>query len=160
MKNTGPELSNAILLTGLLAGVLDGTAAVIVYLIRGGRTPERIYNYIASGVFGPAAMTGGTPMVFAGIALHLVIAMGWTVLFFLAARQFEGLRRHAVAAAVGYGLFVWIMMNRVVLPLSRVQLAATLTWNSIIVGALVLVVCIGFPVSMGARRYFSQDEGR
>ena len=153
-------MTTAILRTGLLAGVLDGSAAVVVYLIRGGKTPERIYNYIASGVFGPAAMTGGTPMVFAGIGLHLMIAMGWTVLFFLAARQFVVLRRHAIAAAVGYGIFVWIMMNKVVLPLSRVQMPATTTWNSIIVGALVLVACIGFPISLGARRYFSQHGAR
>jgi hypothetical protein len=153
-------MTTAILLTGLLAGVLDGAAAVIVYLIRGGRTPARIFNFIASGVYGPAAMSGGTPMVFAGIAFHMVIAMGWTVVFFFAARQFEGLRRHAVAAAVGYGIFVWIMMNKVVLPLSRVQMGPGATWTSIIVGALVLVVCIGFPVSLGARRYFSQHGAR
>ncbi len=153
-------MAQAILLTGLLSGVLDGTAAVVVYLIRGGRTPERIYNFIASGVFGPAAMTGGTPMVFAGIGLHLLIAMGWTVLFFLAARQFEVLRKQTIAVGAGYGLFVWILMNKVVLPLSRVQMAPTTTWNSIIVGALVLVVCIGLPISVGARRYFSQHEAR
>jgi hypothetical protein len=153
-------MTSAILRTGILAGILDGSAAVIVHLIRGGRTPARIYNYIASGVFGPAAMSGGTPMVFAGIGFHMVIAMCWTILFFLAARQFEVLRRHAIAAAVGYGIFVWITMNKVVLPMSRVQLPATVTWNSIIVGALVLVVCIGFPISLGARRYFSQHGAR
>ena len=153
-------MTSAILLTGLLAGILDGAGAVIVYLIRGGRTPARIFNVIASGVFGPAAMSGGTPMVFAGIGFHLVIAMGWTILFFLAARQFEVLRRHWIGAAVGYGIFVWIMMNKVVVPLSRVQMGATPTWNSIIIGALVLVVCIGFPISLGARRYFSRLGAR
>ena len=150
----------AILLTGLIAGVLDGAGAIIVYMVRGGRTPERIFNFIASGVFGPAAMSGGTPMVLAGIGLHLFIALGWTALFFLAARQFEGLRRHAVAAAVGYGIFVWIMMNKVVLPLSRVQMGPGPSWNSILVGVLVLVVCVGFPISLGARRYFSQHAAR
>jgi hypothetical protein len=70
------------------------------------------------------------------------------------------LRQHAIGAAVAYGIFVWVMMNRVVLPLSRVQMAAATTWNSIIVGALVLVVCIGFPISLGARRYFSQHAAR
>lgn len=156
-------MAKAILLTGLLAGVLDGIGAVVVYLIRGGRTPERIFNFIASGVFGPAAMSGGTPMVFAGIGFHLVIAMGWTIVFFLAAKQFEVLRRQAMAAAVAYGVLVWIMMNKVVLPLSRVQMGVSATWNSILVGVLVLVVCIGFPISLGVRRYFqalSQPEGQ
>jgi hypothetical protein len=153
-------MPTAILLTGLLAGALDGAGAVLVYLIRGGRTPDRVFNYIASGVFGPAAMTGGTPMVFAGIGLHMVIAMGWTILFFLAARQVEVLRRHWIGAAVTYGIFVWVMMNKVVLPVSRVQMAAVTTWDSIVVGVLVLVVCIGFPISLGARRYFSRHGAR
>ena len=39
-------------------------------------------------------------MVLAGIGFHMLIAMGWTILFFMAARRFEGLRRHAIAAAV------------------------------------------------------------
>lgn len=149
-------MTSAILRTGLLAGVLDGLAAVVVHLIRGGRTPERIFNYIASGVFGPAAITGGAPMVLAGIGFHLVIAMGWTVLFFLAARQFEALRRNIIAAAIGYGIFVWILMNKVVLPLSRVQMPASVAWNSILIGATVLVVCIGLPDAIGARRYFDR----
>jgi len=153
-------MTTAILLTGILAGLLDAAGAVVVYMIRGGRTPARIFNFIASGVFGPAAMTGGTPMALAGFGFHMTIAMGWTVLFFLAARRFEALRRHAIAAAVAYGVLVWILMNKVVLPLSRVQMAATTTWNSIIVGALVLVVCIGLPISLGARRYFSRHGAR
>ena len=147
---------NAILVTGLIAGVLDGLAAVLLHVIRGGRTPERIFNFIASGVFGPSAMTGGTPMVIAGIAFHMVIATIWTAIFFFAARQFDVLRRQILAASVAYGIFVWIMMNKVVLPLSRVQLGGPPTWNSILIGATVLVVCIGLPVAIGAQRYFNQ----
>jgi hypothetical protein len=147
---------NAILVTGLIAGVLDGLAAVLLHLIRGGRTPERIFNFIASGVFGPSAMTGGTPMVIAGIGFHMVIATIWTAIFFFAARQFDVLRRQILAASVAYGIFVWIMMNKVVLPLSRVQLGGPPTWSSILIGATVLVVCIGLPVAVGAQRYFNQ----
>ena len=153
-------MTQAILYTGLIAGILDGAAAVINYLIRGGKTPVRIFNFIASGVFGPAAMTGGTPMAVAGVAFHLLIAIGWTLLFFLAARQFEVLRRHFIGAAVVYGVFVWVMMNKVVLPLSRVQMGPGGTWTQITVGILIIVMCVGFPIAIGARRYFTQPAAR
>jgi hypothetical protein len=151
-------MTAAILWTGLLAGVLDGLAAVGLYLIRGGRAPARVFNFIASGVFGPAALTGGTPMALAGVGFHLVIAIGWTTLFFLVARQWEALRRHTLAAAVGYGVFVWVMMSQVVLPLSRVQMAARTDPTQAAIAALVLIVCIGAPISIGARRFFSRPE--
>jgi hypothetical protein len=149
-------MAAAILITGLIAGVLDGIAAVALYMYRGGRAPARVFNFIATGVFGPSAMTGGTSMVIAGVVLHLLIAIGWTLLFFMAARQFEVLRRHFIGAAVVYGAFVWIMMNKVILPLSRVQMGPGGTWDQIAIGVLIIIVCVGFPVAIGARQYFSQ----
>ena len=155
-RTTKPSLPTEILTTGLLAGVLDGLSAVVNYLIQGGRAPQRIFMYIASGVFGPRAMAGGTPMVAAGISFHMLIAMIWTVIFFLAAQPLGVLRRHAIVAAVGYGLFVWCVMNLVVIPLSHVQQARSFNPTQAIVGALILVACIGFPVSLRARRYFGE----
>lgn len=155
-----PHMTSAIVATGLVAGVLDGIAAIVLYLYRGGRAPARIFNFIASGVFGPGAMTGGSLMVIAGVVFHLVIAIGWTLLFFLAARQFEGLRRHTVPAGILYGVFVWIMMNKVVLPMSRVQMAGNATWDSILIGILIIVLFVGLPISLGARRHFNQRAAR
>jgi hypothetical protein len=149
-----PSLPTAIATTGLLAGVLDGLSAVVNHLIQGGRAPQRIFKYIASGVFGPSAMTGGTPMVVIGVCFHLLIAMAWTVLFFLAAQRLVALRRHAIVAAIGYGLFVWCVMNLVVIPLSHVQQARSFNPTQAIIGALILVAFIGFPVSLRARYYF------
>lgn len=151
-----PALSIAILKTGLLAGVLDGLSAVVNHLIQGGRAPQRIFKYIASGVFGPSALSGGTAMVVTGVCFHMAIAMIWTVIFFLAAQRLAVLRRHAIAVAVGYGLFVWCVMNLVVLPLSRVPQPKSFNPTQAIIGALILVAFIGFPVSLGARRYFGE----
>jgi hypothetical protein len=156
MTSAKPSLPSAILAMGLLAGVLDGLSAVANHLIQGGRAPQRIFKYIASGVFGPSAMSGGTAMVMAGVCFHMLIAMTWTIVFFLAARRLAELRRHAIVAAVGFGLFVWCVMNLVVIPLSRVRQAASFNPTQAIIGALILVAFIGFPVSLGARRYFGE----
>ncbi len=143
----------AILTAGLIAGVLDGLSAAVKHLIQGGRTPERIFNYIASGVFGPPAMTGGTPMMVVGICFHMLIALGWTALFFLAAARLVALRRHPYVAAIGYGLFVWLVMNLAVVPLSNVQ-RPPFNPTQAIIGALILIAFIGLPVSLRARMFF------
>ena len=151
-----PSLPMAILTTGFLAGVLDGLSAVVNHLIQGGRAPQRIFKYIASGVLGPSALAGGTMMVVTGVCFHMAIAMMWTIIFFLVAQRLAVLRRHAVAVAVGYGLFVWCVMNLVVLPLSRVPQPKSFNPTQAIIGALTLVAFIGFPISLGARRYFGE----
>ena len=87
------SLIAAIVPTGIVAGLLDGTAAVIAHLLRGGRAPERIFKYIASAALGPTATTGGWEMVAVGVLFHMTIAMGWTALFYLAATRVSVLNR-------------------------------------------------------------------
>ena len=149
-----PSLPRAILTAGLLAGALDGLAAVAFSLIRGGQ-PIRVFNYIASAALGPSALAGGVPLALVGLLFHLTIAMGWTVLYFLAAKRLVALRQHDRIAAVGYGLFVWTLMNLVVVPLSRLP-ARPFDLTNAIIQALILVACIGFPASLLARRHFGR----
>ena len=92
------SLIAAIVPTGIIAGLLDGAAAVIAHLLRGGRAPDRIFKYIASAALGPTATTGGWEMVAVGVLFHMTIAMGWTALFYLAATRVSALVRHAGAA--------------------------------------------------------------
>ena len=53
--------ASAIVLTGFIAGTLDITAACIQYYIRTGKGPANVLRYVASGVFGKEAFTGGVP---------------------------------------------------------------------------------------------------
>ena len=92
------SLIAAIVPTGIIAGLLDGSAAIVTHYLRGGRAPERIFKYIASAALGPTATTGGWEMVAVGVLFHMTIAMGWTALFYLAATRVSVLVRHAGAA--------------------------------------------------------------
>ena len=80
-------LVSAIIPTGLVAGVMDGSAAVITHDTCGGHNPERIFQYIASALLSADALTGGAGIVELGVLLHMGIATGWTVEFFLAASE-------------------------------------------------------------------------
>lgn len=48
-----------IFIAGLIAGVLDLTAACVYAWARAGVTPMRVFHTVASGVLGPNAFTGG-----------------------------------------------------------------------------------------------------
>lgn len=148
---------NAIALAGLVAGTLDGLAAALLYVIRTGKNPIAVFRFIASGVFGQEALSGGVGMGLIGIAFHFIIAMGWTILFFMASSRISLLLKYWIVSGIFYGLFVWLMMNLVVLPLSRVP-ALPMTLSGVIIGVSVLVVCIGLPIAFLTQRFYRSQK--
>src|SRR5262245_19481827 len=121
MPERKPTLFSSILLTGLIAGTLDITGATIHFMLRGNSNPVRILEYIASGVFGKEAFSGNPMMAVAGLLFHYIIATSWTTLFYLAYPRVGFLRGNKFVVGAVYALFVWLMMNRVVIPLSSVS---------------------------------------
>ncbi|NJN34942.1 MAG: hypothetical protein HC817_12500 [Saprospiraceae bacterium] len=71
-----------ILKTALIAGSLDITAACLQAYLKTGATPDRILAYIASGVFGKKAFSGGFPMQIAGLLFHFIIALACAACYF------------------------------------------------------------------------------
>ena len=156
MTTTKParSLLSAILFTGLLAGLLDGLAAIIQYTINGGKEPARIFKYIASAVFGKEkAYNSGNSMVVWGVLFHLGIAMLFTAFFFLIYPKIRGLATNRVITAIVYGLFVWAIMNLLVVPMSQIH-PAPFVLKKAAIAAGILIVCIGIPVSFMANKYY------
>lgn len=145
-----------IIQTGLLAGTLDGLAAALLYSIPTGKDPLNVFRFIASGVFGKEAFAGGVAMAMYGIFFHYVIATGWTVLFFLAYPRLPLLSKNKIVTGLLYGVFVWLMMNLVVLPLSNVPMGGEREVTDIIKGMVVLMICIGIPISWLVSRHYSK----
>src|SRR5688572_28022303 len=110
-----------IFVAGLVAGVLDLTAACFFAWVRAGVTPVRVFHSVASGLIGPsAATTGGNKTALLGIALHFLIATTWAAVYYIASRKIRFLINHPIIAGLLYGVFVYSFMNFVVLPLSAV----------------------------------------
>ena len=147
-----PSLAPAVLRTGLVAGILDAIAAMTQSLINGGRNPSLVWNYVASAAFGPTARTGGLLFSAIGLLLHFFIAIGWATLFYLVAVRVPALRKYPVATGVAYGLFVWAMMTRVIIPLSRLGPPRSFNPMNAAIGATIIVVCVGLPIALRARR--------
>jgi hypothetical protein len=152
-KEGNARLVKAILLAGLLVGTLDILAASTQTLIYG-RNPMDMLKFIASGVFGNAALTGGPAFSFYGLFFHYCIAMGWTVLFFLVYPKLDLLSKNRVVTGLLYGLFVWICMSQIVLPLSNTP-SFPFKLSGAIISVIILMAAIGLPLSFMARRYYS-----
>jgi len=147
--------TRVIFWAGLIAGTLDLTGACVVSWLRAGVTPVRIFQSVASGLYGPASFTGGAKTAVIGVVLHFIIATTWAAVYYLASRRLSFLIDHTIIAGVSYGVFVWTFMNFVVLPLSAVA-KRPVPLSARIIGMLIIVFCIGLPIAFIIRRFSKQ----
>ena len=151
-----PSFPGIVLLSGLITGTLGILAAIVQYRIMfPGQQISRLFAYIGSGVFGKAAFSGDPAMAWYGLLFHYVIALLFSLLFFLLYPKIPVLRKYPVTTGLGYGLLVWCIMQAIVLPLSNVPHGPLHLVNSMI-GILILILMIGLPVSFIARRYYAE----
>jgi len=148
------KLAGVILKAGLVAGTLDITIACFQYYLKTGKSPGNVFRFIASGIFGKAAFTGGMAMAAAGLLLHYIIAFTWTIIFFKLYPGIALLRKNIILTAVLYGAFVWLIMNRVVLPLSAAPPQPFIIKQAAI-AMLILICAIGLPLSIFAKSHYS-----
>ena len=144
----------AILWASLLAGTLDILSALALnYKI----APVKIFQFIASGVFGKAAFQGGIPMALWGALFHYLIASVCTVVLFLIYPKIILFAKDKIALGIAYGFIIWVIMNLMILPHTNIPgKVGHLTITTILTGTAALVVCIGIPVSLMADRYYKK----
>jgi hypothetical protein len=138
---------------GLLAGSLDILLACLQAYIMRGTSPVIVLRYIASGAFGKAAFSGGWEMPLTGLVFHFIIAYSFTTLFFLIYPHIKLLSRSVIATAIGYGIFIFVVMNLLVLPLTKIP-KFTIHLDKAAMATLILIVAIGLPLSFFARRFY------
>lgn len=140
----------AISLAGLVAGALDLTAACVTnYWL----SPVIIFQSIAAGIYGKASYQGGAKTAILGIFLHFVIAFGAAIVFYLVSRKIKFLINQPIVSGIIYGILVFWFMQLVVLPLSNFPSKFNFTLTSVIVGLIVHILCIGFPIAFIVRRF-------
>ena len=143
----------AILLGGLIAGVLDITAAFVLSAPRGIR-PAVILRGIASGLLGRSAFQGGIGIAILGAFLHFVIAFGAAAVYVTTSRWLAILTRQAILCGLLYGIVVYLVMNEIVLPLSAFPFrGGHPSAVNILISVVVLMLVVGLPISLSARRY-------
>lgn len=113
------SLVRIALFTGVVAAIVE---MMIVLPAQGalGATPARVFQGIAAGALGRAAFRQGLPAVALGVAVHLLISVVAAGLYAWAAVRWETLARRPIAWGLAYGVVVYVVMNFVVIPLSRI----------------------------------------
>lgn len=154
-KKSITDFWKSIALTGFIVGTLDILAAFLMYFMSSGNGPMNVLLYIASAAFGGKAFSGGVPMALVGLLFHFIIAFGFTFLLFKAYPGVNKFVKNQFLQAVLFGLVIWVIMNLIVLPLSSVPKGA-FDLVGAIKGAVVLILAVGVPISMGARNYYAE----
>ena len=110
----------AILYGTIVVGTIDAIDAFVFFGLRSGSTPTRIFQSIAGGWVGRASYAGGARTVAIGATTHYLIAFGIVLTYFLLSRYARVLVRHPIVCGIVYGLLVYLVMNRVIIPLSAI----------------------------------------
>ncbi len=146
-----------VIIACVLVAALDGAFAVMLYVqVLHACSAGQLMQSIAGALLGRAAFRGGRTTVALGLALHFAVACGWTLAYAALRagsprlRQMTETTRGALTVGALFGVFVWLAMDLVVLPLSRAS--ATPLWSSLFVILLAWhAVGVGIPLALIVR---------
>lgn len=141
---------HAVMLGGLVVGILDIVYAMAFWAPQG-VAPMRILQSIASGLLGQAARDGGWATALLGAVLHFAIATSMAAAYSLASMRIPALIRRPIVYGMLYGLFLYLLMNLVVVPLSAAGGPSfePLLW--VVCSIAVHMVLVGVPCALFAR---------
>jgi uncharacterized membrane protein YagU involved in acid resistance len=143
-----------ILWSGLIAGILDGIAAVIVLHIWFKLTPGQVMQWIASGAYGPSAFAGGSGTVTAGVFFHFIVAFVLAAFYFIIYPKVKILKNRPVVSGVIFGIGIFLVMNIIVIPASHIQpspfdlglASVSIIWH---------IVLVGLPIALITKKHFT-----
>jgi hypothetical protein len=140
----------AVVLAGTTVGTLDLIYAISIWWLQG--VPAKVIPLsIASGAVGEAAFAGGGAMIILGAALHYSIALMMAGAFLFATSRWPSLVSRPYRIGAAYGTFLYLLMNFLVVPLSRAPLGRPPVLIAFAdLGAHVLLV--GIPIVLIASR--------
>ena len=132
---------------GLIAGTFDIVYACVFWGVKAGVSPERIFQSVAAGLLGRASFSGGVRTAALGLFLHYFIATTMSVMYYFVSHWWAALHRRPWLFGPAYGLLLYLIMNYVVLPLSRaLPPSKNVLW--ITLSVLVHIFLIGTPIAL------------
>ena len=137
---------------GLVAGTLDIVYACVFWALKAAVPPERILQSVAAGLLGKASFEGGAATAALGLGLHYFIATSMSVTYYLVAGRLALLWQRPLQYGAAYGLLLYLIMNKIVVPLSAAGGGGSKNTLWITLSILVHVFLIGVPIALFTRR--------
>lgn len=148
------SMAGRIIVTAAVVAALDFCYVLVRWVwLEHALTVQELAQSIATGLLGNAAYDGGAGTAVLGLALHSMIALVWTLIFFLLTTRLQGLRRLVstmrgrVLAGLAWGPIIWLLMDFVVLPLSRARPTPTSS-PTFYINLLQHALMIGLPMAV------------
>ncbi len=161
----GRSAGRAILWAWLLCGVLDITSAIIIS-ITSGSTPVRMLQGIAGAVLGAKTFDWGFATAAMGLAMHFLVALTATLVFYGLSRRIPAMVAHPVVSGILFGVFWLLVMYRGVIPLlaalrplylsNVVKRPLPALWP---LPVLVHMTCVGLPIALSISRFGPRPRG-
>jgi len=155
---TNTKALKTILLAGFIAGVMDILTAIIVYSVVMHRTTDiQLLQGIGKAAFGKKIFGEETDLALYGLAVHFIIAFSFAIFYFLVFPYISFLRKQRILRGLLYGIFAWCVMNLAILPLFHIANIPH-KWDGILRGAVILMFCIGLPISLVVSNYYASKQ--
>ncbi|KAF1708413.1 hypothetical protein [Pseudoxanthomonas sacheonensis] len=137
---------------GLLIAMGDALFAIAVWFEWNAKGLTRMFQSIAMGVLGKASYEGGTATALLGAGLHVGMAIAFVAICVALGFRFRLLVEKPVAAGLLYGMGLYVVMNFVVMPLSRVGASPSFKHLDTIAMSVVAHMVFGVVCTLFARR--------
>jgi uncharacterized membrane protein YagU involved in acid resistance len=151
------KLLLTIIAAWLAAGTLDILGAVFIL---GKGNAAGTFEYIAGAVVRDTADWSENRIWFFGAAFHYLIALCWTVFYFLIYKAVKLDKLHISLSALLYGAFIFLSMRYIFLPLlSTLPPPKPITKDvlvNFIKNILILAVAFGATLKLFARNYYGK----
>jgi uncharacterized membrane protein YagU involved in acid resistance len=143
---------SSLFISALLASVAAGIPDVFVAAALSGASPGRVLQTIASGVLGEASYIGGWRSIALGLGLQIAMSFAIALTYNIAFSYVAGIRRSPLMFGALYGIVIFVVMNFVVVPLSRAYPKPQWDLKSV-VAMLIVMVLFGEIISLIAAAF-------
>jgi uncharacterized membrane protein YagU involved in acid resistance len=90
-----------------------------------------------------------------GLVFHFFIATSFAAFYFMIYPKIKFLATQKLIAGLVYGIFVWIIMNLVIVPITLIP-HKPLEFYFVLRNVIILMLMVGLPISLLAHRYYSK----